>query len=81
MGGEPLLQDMNDLNYLLQTLKEHTNSYIWLWTRFYEEDIPNNIKKYLSYIKVGEYREDSEPYIEFLFGIKLASKNQRIIKL
>jgi hypothetical protein len=50
-----------------------------LWTRFYE--IPDNIKKYIKYAKVGEYQKDSDSYEEPLFGIELASGNQKIIKV
>ena len=50
-----------------------------LWTRFYE--IPTNIKKYIKYAKLGEYRKDSDSYIEPLFSVELASGNQKIIKV
>ncbi len=75
MGGEPLLQANAALEVMLQYLEQYTKD-IWLWTRFYQ--IPSNIKQYLTYAKVGEYREDSESYVEPLFGIKLASLNQEI---
>ena len=78
-GGEPLDQDLNRLEELLSDILYNSHKDIWLWTRFYE--IPLNIQKYLSYVKVGEYQKDSEPYIEPLFGIKLASGNQKIIKI
>lgn len=78
MGGEPLLQEKYSLELLLKYLYQYKKP-ICLWTRFY--DVPENIKQYLSYIKVGEYQKDSDSYIEPLFGIKLASGNQRITKL
>jgi organic radical activating enzyme len=80
MGGCPLNQDIKQLELLLIFLSQF-NLDIWLWTRFQEEDIPENIKQYLSYAKVGEYICDSESYEEPLFGITLASANQRIIKI
>jgi anaerobic ribonucleoside-triphosphate reductase activating protein len=78
MGGEPLLQNITQLEGLLIFL-EQFDLEIWLWTRFYE--IPKNIKQYIDYAKVGEYQCDSDPYTEPLFGITLASTNQRIIKI
>ena len=81
MGGEPLQQDPQALWVFLDTISHYSNTFIMLWTREYEEGIPRDIKKYLKYAKVGEYREDSESYIEPLFGVELASTNQRIIRL
>lgn len=80
MGGEPLLNNINSLELMLKYLYQFKKK-IMLWTRFQEKDIPENIKQYLSYAKVGEYRCNSESYEEPLFGITLASKNQEIIKL
>lgn len=82
MGGEPLLQDKTSLYILLKNLSywlQDPQKEIWLWTRFYE--IPDNIKQYIDYAKIGEYQCDSESYEESLFGITLASTNQKIIKI
>lgn len=78
LGGEPLLSNLYSLEFLLWCLYHYKKS-IMLWTRFHE--IPDNIKQYLSYAKIGEYQKNSEPYEEPLFGITLASKNQKIIKI
>jgi organic radical activating enzyme len=78
MGGEPLLQDLNELEFFLKWVSQYKKQ-IMLWTRFYE--IPDNIKKYIKYAKVGEYQKDSDSYEEPLFGIELASGNQKIIKV
>ena len=80
LGGEPLLNDHTSLELLLQYLSQFKKP-IWLWTRFQEQDIPNNIKQYIDYAKVGEYQCDSESYVEQLSGITLASTNQKIIKI
>lgn len=83
MGGEPLLQNKRQLRSFLYNLNQYTNNKksIMIWTRFQEEDIPNNIKQYINYAKVGEYQSNSESYIEPLFGVTLASTNQKIIKI
>lgn len=78
MGGEPLLQDLLELEYFLLCLSAYKKK-VMLWTRFYE--IPTNIKKYIKYAKLGEYRKDSDSYIEPLFNVELASGNQKIIKV
>lgn len=78
LGGEPLLQDLDELEQFLYILNFFGKP-IMLWTRFYE--VPDNIKQHLDYIKVGEYQKDSDSYIEPLFGIELASGNQKIIKV
>ena len=78
MGGEPLLQNNTSLQLFLQYLKQYKKPII-LWTRLY--DIPENIKQYTDYAKIGEYQCDSESYTEPLFGITLASTNQKIIKI
>lgn len=80
LGGCPLLQDIEDLEEFLKFLYKFKKP-IMLWTRFYEKDIPQNIKQYLSYAKVGRYIHDSESYEEPLFGITLASSNQKIIRI
>ena len=79
-GGEPLDQDIYKLEDLLQLLN-NTPTEIWLWTRFELEDIPKNILQYCDYVKTGEYKEELESYEEPLFGIKLASTNQKLIKI
>ena len=45
------------------------------------QDIPNNIKKYLDFAKTGEYISSLDWYEEPLFGIKLSSSNQKIIRI
>ena len=79
MGGEPLDQDLDELEWLLIYIWRVTNCERWLWTRYTE--IPELISKHLSYAKIGEYREDLPSYTNGEHGITLASSNQRIIKL
>lgn len=57
------------------------NKPIMLWTRYELQDIPGNILQYCNYVKTGSYDCNSESYQEPLFGITLASLNQKIIKL
>lgn len=76
-GGEPLLQDMNDLESFLKYLKS-LNKPIMLFTRFELDEIPQNILLYCDKVKSGKFdveclcdNHDSE-------GIKLLSRNQKI---
>lgn len=80
MGGEPLLQPVASLNFFLFWLYKFKKP-IMLWTRFEIQDIPEDILQYLKYVKVGKYLKDSNAYVESIFGVELASKNQEIIKL
>ncbi len=79
-GGEPLDQDINELVKLLGWL-ELFNKRIWLFTgRELLDNVPVEVLSYLDYIKIGSYREDRVPGINF-FGIELASSNQIIYKV
>lgn len=73
LGGEPLEQEFDDLNMLLNKL--HMYGYkIWLYTGWEFEDIPEAIKNNLYTIKCG-------PYVDELKcdGFP-ASTNQRIFR-
>lgn len=80
LGGEPLDQDLDELEDLLIYLKRY-NLPIWLFTRQEINDVPERIKKYCSYIKTGYYKKDDESYVDPETGITLASRNQKIIKI
>lgn len=76
LGGEPLHQDRDELNKLIEWL--HTlGKEIWVYTReetgFEELDV--------DYIKSGRYMKDL-PSIKYPeYNLILASNNQKIIKL
>ena len=76
LGGEPLDQDVYALEDLLSQLKSKAN--IMLWTHY--EDVPYQINRHIMYAKLGPYVETGTPYVEPLFNIKLANKEQRIVK-
>jgi len=80
LGGEPLDQDLSVLRFMLYEWKKWSNGRpIMLWTRYTE--IPKQISEYLDFAKIGEYREELPSYVDPVFGITLASSNQKIIKL
>ena len=78
LGGEPLDQDLRKLEKMLVTI-ELFDIPVMLWTHYH--DIPQNIRELVSYAKIGPYIKDKESYIEPIFGIKLANKEQRVIKI
>ena len=80
-GGEPLDNDVNELSELLIKIKS-TKKLIWLFTRRESiDDIPSIIKNNCDYIKLGKYDENNLCDDNINYGIKLASRNQRIIKI
>ena len=79
LGGEPLDQVKDDLMWLLDKLKE-TNKNVWLWTRYEFNEIDIDILEYCDYVKCGKYIDNDSSYMT-KYGFKLASSNQRIIKL
>ena len=80
LGGEPVEKPTEELEWLLKELKE-TNKEIWLFTRFELEEVPQQIKKYCSYIKTGRYDKTQLTENNIQMDIKLASKNQKIHKI
>ncbi|KKM05970.1 hypothetical protein LCGC14_1748740 [marine sediment metagenome] len=72
-GGEPLLQFLAVLK-LVKKLKDFN---IVLYTGFDIEEIPEEILKYIKYIKVGKYIKEKRTTILPFIG----SKNQKFIKL
>lgn len=79
LGGEPLDQDLDELIWLLKTLRQ-TNKPIWLFTRFNLDSVPNNIKQQCDYIKCGEYIEELQTDANTQYGVQLATSNQFIFK-
>lgn len=80
LGGEPLDQNLNELEELLKELSK-ANKPIWLFTRFDITEIPDSIKKYCDYIKCGPYIEELKTEDNVQYGVKLATSNQKIYKL
>lgn len=77
-GGEPLLQDMNELENLLLFLKRF-NKEIVLFTRFEIEEVPDMIKDLCDYIKTGFYDINNKGIVEY-YGIELSTTNQKVLK-
>lgn len=73
LGGEPLEQDFEDLNLLLNKLKMYEYK-IWLYTGWEFEDIPESIKSKLYTIKCGPYVD------ELRYDGFPASTNQRLFR-
>jgi len=79
LGGEPLDQNIEELESLLNALSE-TKKEIFLFTRYNLNKIPENIKQYCDYIKCGKYIKNLETQDNIQYSIKLATSNQKIYK-
>lgn len=80
LGGEPLDQDLDELEIFLEAIKEYGKE-IWLFTRFDIKEVPDRIKKYCDYIKCGAYIPSLSTSDNVQYGVKLATSNQYIVKV
>lgn len=78
-GGEPLDQDIEELNDFLKYLTMFKKD-IWLFTRYDIEQVPPLIKMKCKYIKCGRYIEELTVEDNIQYGVKLATSNQKIYK-
>lgn len=78
-GGEPLDNNLTDLEDMLTQIKEIGKS-IMLFTRYNIADVPDNIKLLCDYIKSGRYEQELKTDNNIQYGIKLATSNQKIYK-
>lgn len=81
VGGEPLDQNINELETFLYDIKNNTNKEVWLFTRYNLSEVPSNILKYCNYVKTGKYKPELGVDNNIQFGIKLATSNQIIYKI
>ena len=54
---------------------------IWCFTRYEINEIDVDIKRSFNYIKTGKYIENLKTENIICYGVRLASKNQKIHKL
>lgn len=80
LGGEPTDHHLRYLYPLLFFLKENFGE-VWLWTRREFDEINPLLFRQVDYVKTGMYLKSKPSYEEPLFGITLASDNQKIIKV
>lgn len=78
-GGEPNDNDKSELKSFLFDLKQFQKP-IWLFTRYYKEELPKFEFELCDYIKCGEYNKDLKSDNNEQYGIKLATSNQYILK-
>ena len=78
MGGEPLDQDLVELEGLLTHISKTKE--IWLFTG--HSSVPHSLLKHIDYIKIGKYLEEHENTTGAeQYGFKLGSYNQEIVKV
>ena len=78
-GGEPLDQPIEELTNLLIFLKRFDKP-VWIFTRFMLEEIPQEIKDNVDFLKCGPYVEELKVQSNLQYGINLATSNQKIYK-
>ncbi len=78
LGGEPLLQDEEDL---MEFLLKLTHKTVWLFTRFDICEVSESILSICNYIKCGRYMPDLVCDDNIQYGVKLSTSNQKIYKL
>ena len=72
-GGEPLLQK----DALIELLKELKDFDLCLYTGHELKDVPEDVMKYLKYLKAGRFISEEKTTIQPFIG----SKNQKFITL
>lgn len=78
-GGEPLDQDLKEIEYLLQWCY-HQHKTLWIFTRYSLDEVPQFVKYWCDYIKCGPYIKSLCTDDNVQYGIKLSTSNQKIYK-
>ena len=78
-GGEPNDQNQDELLHFLLDIKS-LDKKIWLFTRYEIDNIPKFELTLCDYIKCGAYIPELKTENNVMYGIKLATSNQRIYK-
>lgn len=78
LGGEPAHQDFLEICDFLERLRT-CEIPVMLWSR--ERKLPEQILSRIAYAKLGPYLENGNSYIESLFGITLANREQKIVEI
>lgn len=79
LGGEPLDQESDHLFSFIKEMSK-CNKDIWLFTKYSLTRVPKNIKGLCDYIKSGRFEIDNTSDDNVQYGIKIASKNQKVFK-
>ena len=79
LGGEPLDQNIGCLQHMLETLNR-TGKEVWLFTGYDFDKIPDSIMYQCAYVKCGRFEKDNLNESHEMYGVKLASQNQKIFK-
>lgn len=82
MGGEPLDQNIKKLKQFLTFIRMNIRRDIYLFTRYELDEIDENVKLFVQYIKCGRYDKDLPNKDRVMqYDILLASTNQKIYKV
>lgn len=79
-GGEPLDQNHDEFLDFLNKLKT-LNKKVYLFTKYSIDEVPEDIKTLCDYIKTGRYLPELKTDDNIMYGITLATSNQKIYKI
>lgn len=84
LGGLEPFDSFDELFELILSFRKFTNDDIVIYTGYYENEILDKIKKIIIYpniiIKFGRFIPNDEEYFNNDLGVKLASKNQYVVR-
>lgn len=79
-GGLEPFDDFDDMLFLVQTFREKTDDDIVIYTGYYADEIPYQLRQLKKYpnivVKFGRYIPNQEGIYDDVLGVKLASNNQ-----
>lgn len=78
-GGDPLDQDCDQFILFLEAIRMY-NLPIWLFTRYEIDEVPQDVKDLVDYIKTGRYIPELTTSDNIRASVKLATENQLIYR-
>lgn len=78
LGGEPAHQNFSEMCHFLNELRA-SNIPVMIWSR--ETSLPMQIRNLIDYAKLGPYLNNGQEYVEPVFGITLANREQKIVEM
>ena len=81
LGGEPLDQDLKELENFVRSIRSMGNVEIWIFTKYDDYEDRCDFLELIDYVKHGRYIESLPEYYNEEHDILIASNNQKIIKI
>ena len=86
IGGLEPFDDVCDLYEFIRQFRRHSNDDIVIYTGYYEHEIQDYVWQFMRefaniVIKFGRYIPDQQPHYDEVLGVKLASDNQKGVRI